>query len=31
MGGDFWTGGYYINTVSQYGNGNVIQKYIKNQ
>jgi putative transposase len=23
-GGDFWTSGYYINTVGQYGNENVI-------
>ena len=30
-GGNFWTSGYYINTVGQYGNENVIQKYIQNQ
>jgi len=30
-GGDFWTCGYYINTVGQYGNENIIQKYIQNQ
>jgi len=30
-GGNFWTTGYYINTVGQYGNENVIQKYIQNR
>lgn len=30
-GGKFWTRGYYINTVSQYGNEDVIAKYVKNQ
>ena len=30
-GGNFWTSGYYINTVGQYGNENVIQKYIQSQ
>ena len=30
-GGKFWTRGYYINTVSQYGNENVIANYVKNQ
>ncbi len=30
-GGDFLNSGYYINTVGQYGNENVIQKYIQNQ
>ena len=30
-GGDFWTSGYYVNTVGQYGNEDVIQKYIQNQ
>ena len=30
-GGNFWRSGYYINTVGQYGNENVIQKYIQNQ
>jgi putative transposase len=29
-GGDFLNIGYYINTVGQYGNENVIQKYIQN-
>lgn len=31
LGGDFLTSGYYINTVGQYGNENVFQKYIQNQ
>jgi REP element-mobilizing transposase RayT len=30
-GGNFWTSGYYVNTVGQYGNEDVIQKYIHNQ
>ena len=30
-GGQFWTDGYYINTVSKYGGETQIQKYIKNQ
>jgi REP element-mobilizing transposase RayT len=30
-GGQFWTSGYYVNTVGQYANEDVIQKYIKNQ
>ena len=30
-GGQFWTDGYYINTVSRYGGESQIQKYIKNQ
>jgi putative transposase len=29
--GQFWTDGYYINTVSKYGGEVQIQKYIKNQ
>ncbi|MDR2223841.1 MAG: IS200/IS605 family transposase [Flavobacteriaceae bacterium] len=29
-GGDFWTSGYYVNTVGQYGNEDVIKKYIQN-
>jgi putative transposase len=27
-GGNFWTSGYYVNTVGQYGKEDVIQKYI---
>ena len=27
MGGKFWTSGYYINTVGQYANEEVIKKY----
>ena len=30
-GGEFWTDGYYINTVGQYGNLKVLQNYVKNQ
>ena len=30
-GGSFWTSGYYVNTVGQYGNLDVIQKYVQNQ
>ena len=30
-GGQFWTDGYYINTVGQYANEDVIQKYIQTQ
>jgi putative transposase len=30
-GGNFWTSGYYINTVGQYANEDIIQKYIQNQ
>ena len=30
-GGNFWTAGYYINTVGQYANETVIMKYIQNQ
>ena len=31
LGGIFWTSGYYINTVGQYANEDVILKYIQNQ
>ena len=30
-GGQFWSDGYYINTVGQYANESVIQKYIHEQ
>ena len=30
-GGKFWTSGYYINTVGQYGNADMIKNYVKNQ
>lgn len=30
-GGNFWTSGYYANTVGQYGNKDVIQNYVRNQ
>lgn len=30
-GGNFWTSGYYANTVGQYGNMDVIKKYDENQ
>ena len=30
-GGEFWSDGYFVNTVSKYGNENVISNYIKKQ
>jgi REP element-mobilizing transposase RayT len=30
-GGNFWTSGYYANTVGQYGNETVIKKYVESQ
>ena len=30
-GGNFWTSGYYANTVGQYANEEVIKKYIEDQ
>ena len=30
-GGKIWTSGYYVNTVGQYGNADLIKKYVKNQ
>ena len=30
-GGNFWTSGYYMNTVGQYGNESVIREYVKKQ
>ncbi|VAX35466.1 hypothetical protein MNBD_UNCLBAC01-1749 [hydrothermal vent metagenome] len=30
-GGEFWTKGYFINTVGQYANEEVIRKYVQNQ
>ena len=30
-GGEIWTDGYFVNTVSQYGNEQVIQRYLQNQ
>jgi len=30
-GGKFWTSGYYVNTVGQYGNAEIIQNYVRNQ
>lgn len=30
-GRNFWTSGYYANTVGQYGNKDVIKKYIESQ
>ena len=30
-GGQFWTSGYYMNTVGQYGNEDVIKKYVAKQ
>jgi putative transposase len=28
-GGKFWTSGFYLNTVGQYGNETIIKKYVK--
>lgn len=30
-GGEFWSDGYFVNTVGQHGNENTIQKYIQAQ
>ena len=30
-GGRFWTSGYYVNTVGQYGNSEVIKRYVSGQ
>ena len=30
-GGSFWTSGFYMNTVRQYGNEDVIKRYVQNQ
>ncbi len=30
-GGNFWTSGYYANTVGQYANEEAIRKYVENQ
>lgn len=30
-GGNFWTSGYYANSVGLYGNKDVIQRYVQNQ
>lgn len=30
-GGNIWTMGYYVNTVGQYGNLDMIQNYVKKQ
>ncbi len=30
-GGQFWTSGYYLNTVGRYGNEQVIARYVKEQ
>ena len=30
-GGNFWTSGYYMNTVGRHGNEEVIRKYVQNQ
>ncbi len=30
-GGKFWTSGYYVNSVGQYANEEVIKKYLQNQ
>jgi REP element-mobilizing transposase RayT len=30
-GGEFWTDGYYVNTVSKKGNEDAVRKYVQNQ
>jgi len=30
-GGEFWTDGYYLNTVGQYGNLTMLENYVKRQ
>ena len=30
-GGEFWTKGYYVNTVGRHGDENTIQAYVKSQ
>jgi len=30
-GGEFWSDGYFVNTVSKFGNENTIAKYVKEQ
>lgn len=30
-GGEFWTDGYFVNTVGQHGNEDTIKNYVKNQ
>ena len=30
-GGNFWTSGFYMNTVGQYANEDVIKRYVQNQ
>lgn len=30
-GGEFWTDGYYVNTVALYGSENAVREYIKSQ
>jgi REP element-mobilizing transposase RayT len=30
-GGEFWTDGYFVNTVSKFGNENTISKYVRDQ
>jgi REP element-mobilizing transposase RayT len=30
-GGSFWTSGFYLNTVGQYGNEEIIKQYVQNQ
>ena len=30
-GGEFWTSGYYTNTVGQYGNEKIIKEYVRKQ
>jgi len=31
LGGEFWTDGYFVNTVSKHGNEDIISKYVREQ
>ena len=31
MGGEFWSGGFFVNTVSKFGSEDTISKYVRNQ
>jgi REP element-mobilizing transposase RayT len=30
-GGEFWSGGFFVNTVSKFGSEDTISKYVRNQ
>ena len=31
MGGEFWSDGFFVNTVSKFGSEDTISKYVRNQ